>query len=768
MFSKLSFLSKSRLIVALSVLLFFLGIYSLVHIQSSHMEQMVADDLEEAEHDLVFFSRLIKKAYLKGDFVEVGNILNSWVKDNSLDHKVSAVAANGFELFSWTNSKPVVHTEQINYQVMDKERLLLTLTLERDLSDVVLGTEKERQKYVVVGIVFAVVFGSLIWFLLDKVAFFPLQMEIIRRQVAENDLLAINNELEKRVEERTSDIQILSGVVEQTDDIVVITDPDGVVEYVNPAFEKITGYQSFDVLGDRLNQIKSGLHDDTFYASLWETITSGKSFRDVFINRKINGDIYYEEKTITPLKDNEGRIQHYVSTGKDISDRIEIQEKLHHMATHDVLTGLPNRHMVNDRLEHAIQQADRVKSNLAVIFIDLDRFKQVNDSLGHSSGDDLLKIIAVRVNSQLRKGDTLGRFGGDEFVILLEGVNHVEEVITVLQKMLKAVAEPALIGGYEISSSASIGVTIFPDDATDVDTLLKNADVAMYRAKEKGGNTFQFYTHDMSAQADERLELQHGLNHALECDQFKLFFQPRINAISGEVVGMEALLRWEHPQKGLLSPLKFIPILEETGKIIEVGNWVLRNACEFCADLKKQGFSSLRVSVNLSARQFHDDKLLRYINTIRDSQSFDVSFLEVEITESLLIDNVETALTILNGLHNVGVHIAIDDFGTGYSSMSYLKKFPIDMLKIDKSFVNDIPEDKDDVAIVNAIMALGETLGMSMVAEGVETREQIEFFSDREQCEIQGFYISKPLPQDEFVTWLVNYNKNIKRHISMN
>lgn len=639
--------------------------------------------------------------------------------------------------------------------------MLLKLTLERDLSSVILEAAQERNKYLILGLIFAVAFGTLIWFLLDKFAFLPLEQEISRRHIAEKNLLDINDELEKRVEDRTSDIIKLSGVVEQTDDIVVISDPHGIIEYVNPAFEKITGYLSDEILGKKTGFIKSGRHDDSFYKKLWKTIKEGNSFREVFINRKKNGDLFYEEKTITPLKDKKGEIQNYVSTGKDISDRMEIQDRLHHMATHDALTDLPNRLMVNDRLEHAVQKVDRRDIKIAVIFIDLDRFKQVNDSLGHAAGDSLLKVIAVKLKSHIRKGDTLARFGGDEFVVLIEDFNQIEDVTAVLYKMLEAVVEPVLISGYEIISSASIGVTIFPDDTDNVDALLKNADVAMYRAKDKGGNNFQFYTQDMSVQADERMELQHGLNHALERDEFKLYYQPRINVQTGRVVGMEALLRWEHPTKGLLAPSIFIPVLEETSKIIEVGHWIFRQSCAFNAAIERKGLGPLRVSVNLSTRQFHDEQLLQCIEDIRTNYNFDTFNLEVEITESLLIENVDTAVEILDGLHEAGIHIAIDDFGTGYSSMSYLKRLPIDLLKIDKSFVNDIPDDKDDVAIVSAIVALGKTMGMNLVAEGVETEEQLQFFREVGQCEIQGFYISKPLPEEEFVAWLINYNKRI-------
>jgi len=758
--SSSNFIHKSRLLVGLSIGLFIFGIFSVIFVHSGHTNHMVDETIAEAKHDLEFFSKIIKKTYLKADYVEVENILNNWVSQNQLDRRVKLVAANGFELFSWVSDRNIVHSEQVVKNIMHQGSLLLTLTIERDVGKILTEAEHVKQEYITVGLIMASVFGVVIWVLLSKFAFLPLEKEIIRREEAEADLLSINEELESRVNERTAAFKKLSSVVQQTDDIVLITDPEGIVEYVNSAFEKITGYSSSEMIGTRLGKIKSGMNKKSLYKNLWETISSGKSFRDVIINRRKNGDIYYEEKTITPLKDDNDEIVNYVSTGKDISDQIEIQERLHHVATHDALTELPNRLMISDRLKHAINQSERATSKIAVLFIDLDHFKQINDSLGHQAGDSLLKILANKLQQHLHSGDTLGRFGGDEFVIVMEGIVHVNEVAVALDKILATISEPVLIGGFEHVSTASVGVTIFPDDADNEDTLLQNADVAMYRAKSRTGNTFEFYTKDMSIQADERMEMQHSLNHALERDEFRLFYQPKIDATTRQVTGMEALLRWEHPKKGLISPLSFIPILEETGKIVEVGHWVVRNACAFATELKNKGFNNLRVSVNLSAMQFHDENLLECLQNVCNEYGFDASSLEVEITESLLIEDIDQALNILDRIHSMGIHIAIDDFGTGYSSMSYLKRLPIQCLKIDKSFVDDIPDDKDDVAISQAIIALGQSLGLDIIAEGVETKQQVEFFTKYPKCGIQGFYFSKPLPKKEFFKWLIDYDNN--------
>jgi diguanylate cyclase (GGDEF)-like protein len=430
------------------------------------------------------------------------------------------------------------------------------------------------------------------------------------------------------------------------------------------------------------------------------------------------------------------------------------------MATHDALTGLPNKTMIGDRLAHAIEQAERNRHKIAVLFLDLNNFKHINDSLGHPVGDALLKGVASALNTCLRKGDTIGRFGGDEFIIIMEGIKDTRDINVIVQQVLEKVSQPFLAHGHEISTTTSIGIAIFPDDAVDVDSLLKNADVAMYRAKARGGSNFQFFTQDMSEQAVERLRLQHYLSRALERHEFKLYYQPKMDMASGRISGMEALLRWDSPELGLITPNKFIPILEETGRIIEVGHWVIQNACEFNAHLHKMGYSDLRVSINLSARQFQDENLISTIKNAFLACEFNESHLEIEITESLLVDNMERAIDVLHSLHKIGATISIDDFGTGYSSMSYLKRLPIDGQKIDRSFVHDIPANKDDIAIAKAIIALGENLDLKIVAEGIETEEQLAFFKDSNCTEAQGFLISRPLPEDQFIEFLKDYEKS--------
>ena len=754
--SKSKHASKSRIVISISILLFSISILSMVFIFTQHTDNILLEATDEAEHDLGFLSRFIKTAYLNKDYVEVERILHQWVKNNKLDTKVTAITNNGYELFYYETGSPSKDTQQVDKEIKINGKVILTLSLVRDISDIVSKSKNTRNNFLQIGIVFVILFGIIVWVLLHRFAFTPLTNEIELRHQAEEDIKNINLELEDRVEKRTASIKKLSSVVEKTDDIVVISNADGLIEYVNPSFEKTTGYSSDEVMGKKSNILKSGSHNDKFYQDLWKTISTGKSFRETFINRKKDGSLFYEEKTITPLKNEDNKIINYVSTGKDISDRIEAQNKLHYLATHDALTNLPNKLMITDRLSHAIEQAKRFNTRLAVLFMDLDQFKHINDSLGHPVGDSLLINVANILSDFIRKSDSVGRFGGDEFIFIIESVKNTNNISQLAQQILEKISHAMIVDNYEITTSASIGITIFPDDSDDVDTLFKNADVAMYKAKSKGGNSFQFYTQEMSDVADKKMELQLKLNHALENNEFSLCYQPKLNLKSGKLTGMEALLRWNNPELGNVIPDNFIPILEETGKIIEVGQWVFQTACDFNNKLIHNSLAPLCISINLSSRQFHDPNLLNTINTIIQQIDFEPGLIEIELTESILVDNVERAIHILDELHHLGLKLSIDDFGTGYSSMSYLKRFPIDTLKIDRSFVHGLPEDKDDIAIIKAIQALANSLGLKLVAEGIETKEQLQFFQYIECHEIQGFFYSKPLTPELFTAFYKN------------
>jgi diguanylate cyclase (GGDEF)-like protein len=413
--------------------------------------------------------------------------------------------------------------------------------------------------------------------------------------------------------------------------------------------------------------------------------------------------------------------------------------------------------MLNERLKHALHQGARYNRGIAVMFIDIDRFKVINDSLGHSAGDRMLQDCARRLTECLRESDTIARLGGDEFVVMIENFTAPRDAIVVAQKVLVGMAKPFFVDGQEFLVSASIGISTFPDDGADAETLLKNADIAMYRAKDLGRNNYQFYSAQMNKHTFERLAMESSLRRAVERNEFLLHYQPKLDLRTGAIAGVEALVRWQHPDWGMVSPAQFIPLAEETGLIVQIGEWVLRTACEQSRKWREEGIPALRIAVNLSARQFAQKTLLRDVGRIIAESGLTPESLELEITESLVMHNPEQATQTLEELKAMGISLSIDDFGTGYSSLSYLKRFPLDCVKIDRSFIKDIPVDADDMAITKGVIALGHSLRLKVVAEGVETAEQLDFLRANDCDELQGFFFSKPLPSEEVTTFLKNH-----------
>lgn len=546
---------------------------------------------------------------------------------------------------------------------------------------------------------------------------------------------------------RSADEQMkkLSTAIEQTADSVMITDKNGVIEYINMAFTAMTGYEKKDVLGKTPSILKSGKQSRSFYRRLWNTISRGEVFSDIVINRRCNGTYYYEEKTITPQKNCYGQITHYISTGKDITERMLNQERLNHLAHHDSLTGLPNRTLLLDRLEQAMARTRWHERKVAVMFLDMDRFKVINDSLGHDFGDKLLKSIAERLCQYVRDGDTIARLGGDEFAVVLNDVASIEDVSLVVDKIIDSMQKPFDLDGRELFITTSIGVALFPDDGDNGQALLKKADVAMYHAKATGKNNAQFYSDEDESKALEKLSLETCLRHALEREEFFLQYQPQLHLSSGRISGLEALLRWRHPDNYVVPPLHFIPLLEETGMIISVGEWVLRNACLQEKQRQDAGLTPHRVAVNISIHQFRQKGFVKKVEAILNETKLEPSCLELEVTEGVFIDNMQATAEVISELHELGVHTSIDDFGTGYSSMNYLRRLPFDALKIDRSFVKDVNRSKDDAAITSAIITLAHSMGMEVIAEGVETVGQLDFLSSQGCDAIQGFWYSPPL-----------------------
>lgn len=544
-------------------------------------------------------------------------------------------------------------------------------------------------------------------------------------------------------------LQLKSKVFEQGSEAIVITDSRRQIVRVNQAFCRITGYSETEVLGRDPNMLSSGRHDSDFYQSMWESIHAHGQWQGELWNRRKDGTYYPEWLSISVLRDRSGTVMNYVGIATDISKLKEDEERIRLLADFDPLTGLPNRRLLQDRIDTALSHAQRHGEPLALMFLDLDRFKNVNDSLGHHVGDELLIQVAQRLKSVLREEDTVCRVGGDEFVLLCTGTD-IDGATHVAKKLLESTEQRHQINQQELSITFSIGIALYPTDGNTFEALSMSADAAMYRAKQAGRNTFRFFTAQMQAQSARALQLENGLRRALELQQVHLVYQPQVSLHDGRVVGMEALLRWEHPTLGQVSPVEFIPIAEESGLILPIGEWVLRTAARQLRAWLDAGLPVQKMAVNLSAVQFRDANLPNLVTQVLAEFNLEPQCLELELTEGVAMNDPVGAIAVMNNLHQRGVRMSIDDFGTGYSSLSYLKRFSVYKLKIDQSFVRDITDDPDDKAIVVAIIALARSLGFQTTAEGVETRGQLAFLREQGCDEGQGYLYSEPLPADRF------------------
>lgn len=551
-------------------------------------------------------------------------------------------------------------------------------------------------------------------------------------------------------EENAQSLRLAAAVFDHASEGIIITASDGRILRVNPAFTTVTGYCPEEVIGRNPRMFSSGRHDADFYRTLWRTVqTSGQWQGDIW-NRRKNGEVYPEWLSICSIRASSGELDYFVATFSDITERKRAEDKIIHQAYHDALTNLPNRVLFRDRLEQSLAFARRMRhQKVALLFIDLDRFKLINDSLGHAAGDQLLQLVAQRLREIGRQTDTLARLGGDEFTILLPDVGHVEEARVVADKVLAVMKQPFVVGGRDIFVSASIGISMYPDDSADVDVLMKHADTAMSSVKKQGRNGFHIYTDALDQRSLRRLELENQLHTALERQQLVLHYQPQFDLLEGRIRGVEALIRWQHPELGMISPAEFIPLAEESGLIVPIGAWVLETACRQAHAWREAGFPDLVMSVNLSVRQFFREDIVRLVMQAIDEYCLAAHVLELEITESVAMEDVAYTIRTLKSLAAAGLQLAIDDFGTGYSSLSQLKKMPVKILKIDRSFVQDISIDPDDAEIVNAVITMAHRLGLKVIAEGVESEAQLAHLREQ-QCDFaQGFLLSRPLPAAE-------------------
>ncbi|MCU7853730.1 MAG: EAL domain-containing protein [Candidatus Thiodiazotropha sp. (ex Monitilora ramsayi)] len=550
----------------------------------------------------------------------------------------------------------------------------------------------------------------------------------------------------RKVEEH---LRLAASVFENTAEGVSITDPDANIIRVNQAFVDITGYQPEEVIGKNSNVLKSGRHDESFYRNLWHSLEETGQWQGEIWNRRKNGSVYPEWLTISAVLNDNEELTHYVGIFTDISQIKHSKEQLDHLAHHDALTDLPNRTLLNEYLEQAIRHAGRYDSEFALIMLDLDNFKHINDSLGHSAGDQLLLEVAARLANSAYQDDTVARIGGDEFVILMEDISRADDVGIAIEKLMSSLTDSYQLEGHEVQISASLGICLYPRDGNEPTTLLRNADAAMYRAKEEGRNTYQFYTEELTHKAFERVLLESNLRRALELDELYLLYQPQIDLLTGRVIGVEALVRWQHPELGMIPPARFIPLAEESGLIQQIGSWVLRTACFQGVQWLEQGTEFGTLGVNVAGPQIQRGNLPNEVRNALDETEFPASRLDLEITEGFIMQQVDSAIAQLDQLRQLDVTLSIDDFGTGYSSLSYLKQLPINKLKLDQSFVKDIPDNPDDAAISEAIIAMGKSLGLTVIAEGVETEEQAGFLKEAGCQEAQGYLYSKPVRPEE-------------------
>lgn len=548
------------------------------------------------------------------------------------------------------------------------------------------------------------------------------------------------------LEHSQENLHLAQQVIRASRDGIMVTDAKGFIQSINPAFTRITGYSAEECIGNTPALLKSGRHDAAFYQKMWSAVHNDGYWAGEVWNRRKNGEIYPEWLSINAIRNHEGEITKLAAILSDITDRKKSEEQIKNLAYYDVLTGLPNRRLFNDRLNVAIANAHRHDHLLGIVFIDLDLFKRINDTLGHSAGDQLLVEVAQRIQQEIREGDTAARMGGDEFTLLLQEIEDADAAVAMVHRIINAISKPIALANNTLYITASIGISIYPHDGNNSETLIRNADTAMYRAKDDGRNSYQLYTATMNASSLEHLAMESNLRKALKEQEFTLHYQAKVVAETGRVTGVEALIRWQHAELGYIAPALFIPLAENIGLIPELGDWVLATAIQQCRDWIDKGLTEFRIAVNVSARQLiQTDFSQRLIDMLKQAQ-VDPSYLELELTESAVMERPHEVVPMLTTLKSHGVHISIDDFGTGYSNFGYLKRLPINKLKIDLSFIRDVPTNKDDAELVAAMIAMAHKLSLSVIAEGVENRQQIEFLQKHRCDELQGYFITRPLP----------------------
>lgn len=568
-----------------------------------------------------------------------------------------------------------------------------------------------------------------------------------------------NSSFQSRAEQ---ELLVARKIYENIEEGVLYTDRKGKILSVNPAFEIVTGYLEEEVLGKNPNILQSGYHQADFYQALWKDVHEKGYWRGEIWNKRKNGEIFPEWLTISSISNEYGRVTNYVAVFSDITDRKQKEKQIQKLSNYDALTGTTNRYILSQELLRLIETANKYNQLLAVLFLDLDRFKVINETLGHSYGDLLLKKVASRIKGMLKNKDLIARFGGDEFVIVLPNIKHAKEAVQVSEDIIQALEQPFFLDNQEVYATTSIGISLYPHDGDGVDLLIKNAEKAMHKAKLNGGSNFElFYEELQPLNESRRIILENGLRKAIENDELMLYYQPQASLKTGQLTGVEALLRWHHSELGYISPGEFIPIAEETGLIIPISEWVINQACEDVKRLHVSGHTNLKIGINISGVHFSQSDFVKKVSGIIQNTNINPYNVDLELTESMIMPNAEDSIEKLVRLKRMGLKLSIDDFGTGYSSLSYLPRFPIDTLKIDQSFVRNLMSVKGDAAIIKAIITMAKTLQLDIIAEGVEDEKQLDFLK-QEKCDIiQGFYLSKPIPFPELVQFLEMWNPDM-------
>lgn len=565
-------------------------------------------------------------------------------------------------------------------------------------------------------------------------------------------LYSIIHDITERVQAEAQ-LRIAETFFNTTSEAITVTDAQNRIIKVNPAFCQITGYSEAEVLGMNPNMLSSGRNSDAFYRDMWQTLNRVGRWQGEIWNRRKNGEIFPEWLSIVAIRDRHRVIQQYMAIFSDITKRKQDEEKIWLQANYDSLTHLPNRNLFKDRLQQAVRNARREGHHLALLFIDLDRFKWVNDTLGHAAGDQLLMDVAGRLQHAVRYNDTVARLSGDEFTVILSDLSDHLEVEKIAEKLIAHLSEPYSLEGREAFVTASIGITLYPDDGEDIELLLRNADAAMYSAKDAGRNVFRYFTSEMNEKAQRRLRLEAELRRIIERDELKIYYQPIVNA-QGRLCGAEALLRWMHPELGFVPPDEFIHLAEEIGMIMDIEHWVIRQVCFEAVQLRAQATEDFFVTVNISSVQCQTDYLQQLLSSVLADSGLPPACLKLEITERVMMQNTDQVISLLKGVRALGIGLAVDDFGTGYSSLSYLKLFPVNVIKIDRSFIHGLPDDSDDAALVEAMILMAHSLKLEVVAEGVENEAQADFLR-RHGCELfQGYHYARPMPLEDFQAYI--------------